>query len=74
MGLFDALDKLMDDIENGAMEKRVNQVLDKIEGTGSQAVNKVEKLAKNTENVVNKADRLAKRADKTIDGIQKKHR
>lgn len=72
MGLFDALDKLMDDIENGAVEKRVNQILDKVEGVGNQAADKVEKLASDSEKMVEKAGRLADRAGKTVDGIQKK--
>jgi methyl-accepting chemotaxis protein len=72
MGLFDALDKLMDDIENGAIEKRVNHLLDKVEGTGSQALDKVEKLAENSEKVVENAGKLVDKADRTVDRIQKK--
>jgi hypothetical protein len=72
MGLFDSVIKAIDAIEDGAIEKRVTQGLDKVEQTLDGAVKKGEKLADSSENMVKKASQLADQADKAIDKLQKK--
>jgi hypothetical protein len=72
MGLFDALDSFLDAVENGAIEKRVTQGLDKVEKTLDDTVKKGERLADASEAIVKKVDTLGEKVDRTVETFQRK--